>query len=44
VLRTIGEIQAKIHARFDFERRMALQGNPVFADVHDLVQIERRFF
>ena len=42
MFRAVGQIQTQIHARFDFERRMALNGNAVFADVHDLVEIEHR--
>ena len=44
MFRTIGKIQAKIHACFHLEWRMALNGDPVFADIYDLVQIEHRAF
>ena len=40
VLRAIGQIQTQVQARVDIERRMALNGCAVFADVHDLVEIE----
>jgi hypothetical protein len=44
VLRTIRQIQAQVHTRFDFEGRMTLNRNPIFADVHDLMKIEHRSF
>jgi hypothetical protein len=42
VFGAVGKIQAQIDAGFDFERGVALQGNAIFADVHDLVQIKHR--
>ena len=42
VFGAVGKIQAQIDAGFDFERGMALQGNAIFANVNDLVQIKHR--
>jgi hypothetical protein len=42
VFGAVGKIQAQIDAGFDFERGVALQGNAIFADVHDLVEIKHR--
>src|ERR1700684_456996 len=42
VFRAVGQIQAQIQALLNFERGVALEGNAVFADVDDLMQIEHR--
>ena len=44
MLGAVGQVQALIHAGFDFQGRMTLDGDSVFADVHDLMQIEHRAF
>jgi hypothetical protein len=44
VFGAIRQIQAQVHTLLDFERGMALNGNAVFADVYDLVEIEHCTF
>ena len=42
LLIAVGEIEAEIYSLVDFERRVALDGGALFADVDDLVQVEHR--
>jgi len=42
VLRTIRELQPNIDCLLQLQRRVALDGHTVFADVYDLVEIEHR--
>ncbi len=42
MFRAIGQVEAQIYAPADFQGLMTLDGNAVFADVNNLVQIEHR--